>query len=64
MFQIDKRDRNAVYLIHHAGIERVMVVEGGYMGANGCTYLREHGVEVVQVEGPQDPRLADPAVQG
>ncbi len=51
-------------LIHHAGIERVMVVEGGYMGANGCTYLQEHGVEVVQVEGPRDPRLADPAVQG
>lgn len=51
-------------LIHHAGIERVMVVEGGYMGANGCTYLRDHGVEVVQVEGPRDPRLADPAVQG
>ncbi|MCA9558548.1 MAG: hypothetical protein KC583_08300 [Myxococcales bacterium] len=51
-------------LIHHAGIERVMVVEGGYMGANGCTYLQDHGVEVVQVEGPRDPRLADPAVQG
>ena len=43
-------------LIHHAGIERVLVVEGGYMGANGCTYLTNHGVEVQQVEGPQDPR--------
>lgn len=43
-------------LIHHAGITRVMVVEGGYLGANGCAYLRDHGVEVVQVEGPRDPR--------
>lgn len=43
-------------LIHHAGIERVLVVEGGYMGANGCTYLTNHGVEVQQVEGPKDPR--------
>ena len=43
-------------LIHHAGIERVLVVEGGYMGANGCTYLTDHGVEVQQVEGPKDPR--------
>ena len=44
-------------LIHHAGIERVLVVEGGYMGANGCTYLTSHGVEVQQVEGPKDPRV-------
>ena len=43
-------------LIHHAGIGRVLVVRGGYMGANGCTYLTDHGVEVQQVEGPQDPR--------
>lgn len=43
-------------LIHHAGIERVLVVEGGYMGANGCTYLTNHGVKVQQVEGPKDPR--------
>ncbi len=43
-------------LIHHAGIDRVLVVEGGYMGANGCTYLTDHGVEVQQVEGPKDPR--------
>lgn len=44
-------------LIHHAGIVRVLVVEGGYAGANGCAYLREHGVEVETVEGPRDPRL-------
>jgi dCMP deaminase len=43
-------------MIHHAGIARVMVVEGGYVGANGCDYLREHGVEIVAVEGPRDPR--------
>jgi dCMP deaminase len=44
-------------LIHHAGIVRVLVVSGGYMGENGCEYLETHGVEVHQVEGPQDPRL-------
>ena len=43
-------------LIHHAGISRVLVVDGGYAGANGCEYLRDHGVEVVPVEGPKDPR--------
>jgi len=45
-------------LIHHAGITRVLVVEGGYMGANGVQYLRSHGVEVQAEHGPQDPRLA------
>ena len=43
-------------LIHHAGIERVLIVEGGYMGANGVQYLEGHGVEVQRVEGPKDPR--------
>ena len=43
-------------LIHHAGIERVLVVDGGYKGANGCDYLRQHGVEVQSTEGPKDPR--------
>jgi dCMP deaminase len=46
-------------MIHHAGIARVLVVEGGYVGANGCDYLRAHGVEIQSVEGPQDPRFAD-----
>ena len=46
-------------LIHHAGIERVLIVEGGYLGANGVDYLKGHGVEVVAVEGPKDPRLAE-----
>ena len=45
-------------MLHRAGITRVLIVEGGYMGANGVDYLRDHGVEVVAVEGPRDPRLA------
>ncbi len=44
-------------LIHHAGIEKVLVVSGGYRGANGCTYLERHGVRVQYTEGPKDPRL-------
>ncbi len=44
-------------MIHHAGIVRVFVVTGGYAGANGIEYLRDHGVEVTHLEGPQDPRL-------
>lgn len=44
-------------LIHHAGIVKVIIVEGGYMGANGVQYLRDHGVEVTTAEGPKDPRL-------
>ncbi len=45
-------------ILHHAGISRVLVVDGGYAGANGCQYLIDHGVEVVPVAGPQDPRIA------
>lgn len=45
-------------LIHHAGITRVLIVEGGYVGANGVDYLTTHGVEVVPVAGPKDPRAA------
>ena len=47
-------------LIHHAGIRRVLIVEGGYAGENGVGYLKTHGVEVQPVEGPQDPRLPFP----
>ena len=43
-------------LIHHAGIDRVLIVEGGYIGANGVEYLRGHGVDVQGVAGPKDPR--------
>ena len=46
-------------LIHHAGITHVIVVGGGYAGENGVGYLRDHGVEVSSVEGPQDPRLVE-----
>lgn len=44
-------------IIHHAGIDRVIVVTKGYAGDNGIAYLKQHGVEVQEVEGPQDPRL-------
>lgn len=47
-------------LLHHSGITRVIVVGGGYAGANGVEYLREHGVEVESVDGPQDPRIGQP----
>lgn len=46
-------------LIHHAGITKVIVVGGGYAGANGLQYLGEHAVAVEAVEGPQDPRVED-----
>ncbi|HIG02955.1 MAG TPA: cytidine deaminase [Candidatus Poseidoniales archaeon] len=43
-------------LIHHAGIARVIVVDGGFGGANGCGYLENHGVEIQRTAGPKDPR--------
>lgn len=46
-------------MVHHAGIAKVLMVGGGYAGANGVDYLRRHGVEVESLEGPQDPRLAE-----
>jgi deoxycytidylate deaminase len=46
-------------LIHHAGITKVIVVDGGYLGGKaGVEYLRENGVKVQEVEGPKDPRIA------
>jgi dCMP deaminase len=51
-------------LIHHAGIEKVLVVGGGYAGENGIGYLHSHGVVVESVEGPQDPRLGSSALLG
>jgi dCMP deaminase len=47
-------------LIHHSGIAKVLVVAGGYAGANGCEYLEAHEVGVMRLEGPQDPRLTLP----
>ena len=46
-------------LIHHAGIDRVLIVEGGYAGANGIDYLEGHGVAVQRVAGPRDPRHSE-----
>jgi dCMP deaminase len=46
-------------LIHHAGIVKVVVVAGGYAGQNGLSYLEQHGVTVLRVAGPKDPRLED-----
>ena len=43
-------------LIHHAGIKRVVIVHGGFMGENGVGYLENHGVEIQRTEGPKDPR--------
>ena len=43
-------------LIHHAGIVKVLVVAGGYAGANGIDYLECHDVQVERHVGPQDPR--------
>jgi dCMP deaminase len=44
-------------LLHHAGIEKLICVRGGFVGGgDGPAYLSQHGVEVAYVEGPQDPR--------
>ena len=43
-------------LIHHAGIEQVVIVDGGFMGATGVEYLKQHGIVVETTEGPKDPR--------
>ena len=45
-------------LIHHAGISRVVIVDGGFGGENGIGYLEEHGIEIQRTSGPQDPRFA------
>ena len=39
-----------------AGASEVIVVDGGYGGFNGVSYLEQHGVEVQKAEGPKDPR--------
>ncbi|MCK6509718.1 deaminase [Myxococcota bacterium] len=44
-------------LIHHAGIKKVIIVGGGYIGENGLAYLSQHHVGILAVDGPQDPRL-------
>ena len=44
-------------LMHHAGITKVIVIEGGFAGANGVQYLLKHGVMVEGRNGPIDPRV-------
>jgi len=45
--------------IHHAGIAKVFVVQGGYAGGiAGVEYLKRYLVEVEYVDGPADPRTA------
>lgn len=44
-------------LTHHAGISKVIVVNGGALCEDGVEYLVEHGVDVMKVDGPKDPRL-------
>jgi len=47
-------------LIHHAGIKKLIVIEGGYIGGRaGVEYLQKHGVEVRWEEGPKDPRTEE-----
>jgi deoxycytidylate deaminase len=48
-------------LMHHAGVECVVVVRGGYAGGSaGVEYLARVGVRVVYRDGPRDPRGAGP----
>lgn len=44
-------------LIHHAGVAVVVTVRGGYAGENGSGYLRKHGVEVHEVDPPDNAPL-------
>tara|TARA_B100000745_G_scaffold297290_1_gene244008 strand:- start:8031 stop:8432 length:402 start_codon:yes stop_codon:yes gene_type:complete len=44
--------------LHHAGITKVITVRNGYLGRNGVDYLKEHGIPVAFVEGPEDPRIS------
>ena len=37
----------------------MIVVGGGYAGENGVAYLKEHGIAVQAVEGPQDERAVN-----
>jgi dCMP deaminase len=43
-------------LIHHGGIEKVIVIKGGYAVNEGAEYLAAHGIKVefVEVEGHKD----------
>ncbi len=43
-------------LIHHAGIEKVIVIRGGYVINDGITYLNAHNIKVdfFEIEGHKD----------
>lgn len=43
-------------LIHHAGIEKVIVIKGGYAVNEGADYLTAHNVKVdfIEIEGHKD----------
>ena len=46
-------------LIHHAGIGKVIIVDGGFGGENGIDYLGKHGVEIKRMK---DRRNLDSAL--
>lgn len=48
--------RMCAKLIHHAGIASVTVIGGGFSGKNGIDYLKQHGIAIRYVDGPQDTR--------
>ena len=53
---------NVLEALHHAAIERVIVVSGGYAGANGCGYLETPSRSGPR-SGPTDPRLESEETQ-
>ena len=44
-------------LIHHAGIGQVIIVDGGFGGENGISYLEDHGVDIRRTDGPKEHRV-------
>jgi dCMP deaminase len=43
-------------LIHHAGICKVIIIDGGFSGPNGLDYLKKNNISVELRDGPKDPR--------
>jgi deoxycytidylate deaminase len=46
-------------MIHHAGITKVMLIDGGYSGENGLEYLRHNNITIELVDGPKDTRCLE-----
>jgi dCMP deaminase len=44
-------------LIHHSGIEKVIIISGGFIGVNGIDYLLKNKIIVEERDGPIDPRI-------